>query len=216
MWPSKAHFDRDTRGAYLAMGRTVLQVAVESAEEALEALRRGSRARQKARTALNGASSRSHSIFTIAMDSRQVSQTSYMSAVGQTVTSLVKPVVTLEIFSVGMLGSAPATASSCMHATLLCVPDQGASLVSRMTLQGGALRRLSFVDLAGSERARRTGNHGARLKCAVAISLWHSEAEHPVATTILRKTHVELVQKQICNTHLCMPAPERAWQSMRR
>jgi hypothetical protein len=79
-----------------------------------------------------------------------------------------------------MLGSAPATASSSMHATMLCVPDQGVSLVSQMTLQGGALRRLSFVDLAGSERARRTGNHGARLKCAIAISHWHSEAEHPV------------------------------------
>ena len=46
----------------------ILQVAVATAEEALEALRRGSRARQKARTALNGASSRSHSIFTIAVD----------------------------------------------------------------------------------------------------------------------------------------------------
>ena len=43
-----------------------------SAEEALEALRRGSRARQKARTALNGTSSRSHSIFTILVDARQV------------------------------------------------------------------------------------------------------------------------------------------------
>jgi Kinesin motor domain len=50
----------------------VLQVAVGSAEEALDALRRGSRARQKARTALNGASSRSHSIFTIVVDARQV------------------------------------------------------------------------------------------------------------------------------------------------
>lgn len=48
------------------------QVPVGSAEEALDVLRRGSRARQKARTALNQASSRSHSIFTIMVDSRQV------------------------------------------------------------------------------------------------------------------------------------------------
>jgi Kinesin motor domain len=58
------------------LGLLLFQVPVTTAEEALEALRRGSRARQKARTALNGASSRSHSIFTIAVDARQVSQTS--------------------------------------------------------------------------------------------------------------------------------------------
>lgn len=52
----------------------LFQVPVTTAEEALEALRRGSRARQKARTALNGASSRSHSIFTVAVDARQVSR----------------------------------------------------------------------------------------------------------------------------------------------
>lgn len=47
------------------------EVPVTSADEALEVLRRGSRARQKARTALNQASSRSHSIFTVMVDSRQ-------------------------------------------------------------------------------------------------------------------------------------------------
>ena len=41
------------------------QVPVHSVGEAMEAQRRGSRARQKAGTALNYASSRSHSIFTI-------------------------------------------------------------------------------------------------------------------------------------------------------
>lgn len=45
---------------------------MNSAEEAVEVLRRGSRARQKARTALNQASSRSHSIFTIMVDAPQV------------------------------------------------------------------------------------------------------------------------------------------------
>lgn len=43
------------------------QVPVHSVEEAMEVQRRGSRARQKAGTALNYASSRSHSIFTITM-----------------------------------------------------------------------------------------------------------------------------------------------------
>lgn len=42
-------------------------MSVRSVGEAMEALRRGARARQKASTALNYASSRSHSIFTIAM-----------------------------------------------------------------------------------------------------------------------------------------------------
>ena len=42
-----------------------------SADDALEVLRRGSRARQKAATALNVASSRSHSIYAIAV-SQQV------------------------------------------------------------------------------------------------------------------------------------------------
>lgn len=45
-----------------------------SADEALEVLRRGSRARQKAATALNNASSRSHSIYAIAV-SQQVPPT---------------------------------------------------------------------------------------------------------------------------------------------
>lgn len=50
------------------------QVAVHSVGEAMDTQRRGARARQKAATALNYASSRSHSIFTIAMftaDARQ-------------------------------------------------------------------------------------------------------------------------------------------------
>ena len=91
----------------------------------------------------------------------------------------------------------------CVHYVLLYLLEE--QLVNWLMLQGGALRRLSFVDLAGSERARRTGNHGARLKCAVAIPLWHSEAEHPVATTILRKTHVESIRSTsaTCILNIC-------------
>eukprot|EP00951_Prasinocladus_malaysianus_P022012 scaffold183352_cov52-Prasinocladus_malaysianus.AAC.1 len=43
------------------------QVRVRNQEEALEVLRRGSKHRQKAGTALNHQSSRSHSIFTISL-----------------------------------------------------------------------------------------------------------------------------------------------------
>lgn len=50
----------------------ILQVPVTSAEEAVEVVRRGSRARQKARTALNQASSRSHSISSIMVTRPQV------------------------------------------------------------------------------------------------------------------------------------------------
>lgn len=44
-----------------------MQVLVRNVGEAMEVQRRGARARQKAGTALNYASSRSHSIFSIAM-----------------------------------------------------------------------------------------------------------------------------------------------------
>lgn len=43
------------------------QVTVGSVEEAMEILKRSSRARQKAATALNYGSSRSHSIFSLAV-----------------------------------------------------------------------------------------------------------------------------------------------------
>ena len=43
------------------------QVGVGSVDEAMDVLRRGSRIRQKAATALNYGSSRSHSIFAIAL-----------------------------------------------------------------------------------------------------------------------------------------------------
>ena len=50
------------------------QVEVHSVGQAMEAQRRGARARQKAATALNYVSSRSHSIFTIAMFSADAGQ----------------------------------------------------------------------------------------------------------------------------------------------
>lgn len=46
-------------------GRVCVQVEVAGPGEALEVLRRGARLRQKAATALNYASSRSHSVFSV-------------------------------------------------------------------------------------------------------------------------------------------------------
>jgi hypothetical protein len=53
-------------GMYTHAG-TCAQVGVAGVEDAMEALRRSARIRQKAATALNYGSSRSHSIFAIAL-----------------------------------------------------------------------------------------------------------------------------------------------------
>ena len=49
----------------MSCGRMSVQVEVAGPEAALEVLRRGARLRQKAATALNYASSRSHSVFSV-------------------------------------------------------------------------------------------------------------------------------------------------------
>ena len=54
--------------SFHALTVILLQVSVTSATAALEVMRRGAKQRQRAATAMNFQSSRSHSIFTVSLD----------------------------------------------------------------------------------------------------------------------------------------------------
>ena len=122
----------DSHGRVFVAG--LLEVEVGSTEEALGALRRGSRLRQRGETGLNYSSSRSHSIFTLILSCRSGAGGGGMGRAG----------------AAGQLEKDGEEEEE----------EEGEG----GRAEEERLGRLSFVDLAGSERAQRTGNVGVRLK----------------------------------------------------